>query len=97
MPPRTLLSSEQRTRLFTIPIDPAAAEASGVFDALLLIAPSHTLEALRNGLNHATANRVVAGIQKDLRKVTDHELAAHLSPWVRPSKRTVPYTATSKQ
>lgn len=69
------------------------AEANGVFDALLLVAPAHTLEILRKDLNHATANRVVATIHKDLMKVPDHELASHLSPWVELKKRPLPYAA----
>jgi len=74
-----------------------AADANGMFDALLLVAPARTLEALRKGLDHATAARLVAAIQKDLMKVPDYELASHLSRWVRPRKRTLPYAATSKQ
>jgi Domain of unknown function (DUF4158) len=33
MPPRTLLSSEQRTRLFSIPTDPAEMTRHYVLDA----------------------------------------------------------------
>ena len=63
------------------------AETSGVFEALLLVAPAHTLDVIHKELSPATASRVVASINKDLIKVPDHALAPHLSPWVRPKKR----------
>jgi protein required for attachment to host cells len=62
------------------------AEANGEFDSLLLVAPTHTLNAIRDHLDRATAARIIALLDKDIVKTPDHELAPHLFPWVRPAK-----------
>jgi protein required for attachment to host cells len=71
------------------------AEANGEFGSLLLVAPAHTVNAIREHLNRATAGRILAVIEKDLAKVPDNELASHLTPWAHPAKRVPPYEASS--
>lgn len=71
------------------------SEANGEFDSLLLVAPTHTLDAIRGHLTRAAAGRIAAVLAKDLVKTPDHELAPHLFPWVRRAKRAAPYEARS--
>lgn len=63
------------------------AEADGAFDELVVVAPAHTLNTIREELNHATVARLVGTLAKDLVKTPDHELGSHLLPWVRPVER----------
>jgi len=55
--------------------------ADGAFDQLVLVAPAHTLNEIRDELDTTTAARLVGTLQKDLTKVPDHELASHLDEW----------------
>jgi protein required for attachment to host cells len=47
-------------------------------DALVLVAPSHTLSELRNALSRELDKRVVTTLAKDLTKVPDADLPKHL-------------------
>lgn len=58
------------------------ASADGAFEQLVLVAPAHTLNDIRNELDATTAAKVVGTLQKDLTKVPDHELAPHMGAWV---------------
>jgi protein required for attachment to host cells len=50
----------------------------GRFDKLVLVAPPRVLTELKEKLSKAMAKLVADGLQKDLTKVPDHELATHL-------------------
>lgn len=54
------------------------AAAAAVFDRLVVAAPAHTLHDLRAALSAEAAGKLVAEIQKDLLKVPDANIAAHL-------------------
>jgi protein required for attachment to host cells len=49
---------------------------------VVLVAPAHTLNEIRNELDATTAAKLIGSLQKDLIKVPDHELAPHLHEWV---------------
>jgi len=59
------------------------ASAQGAFDHLVLVAPPHTMNGIRDELDTTTAAKVLGSLQKDLTKVPDHELASHLDEWAR--------------
>ena len=56
-----------------------AALAVHAFDRLVLVAPPAMLGDLRHVLKKSLAERVVAEVDKDLVKVADHDIAAHLA------------------
>jgi protein required for attachment to host cells len=66
--------------------DAVAAEinrAAGEFDELILVAPPHSLNSIREALD-ATAGAVVIGtLAKDLVKTPDDALWPHLKEWVQ--------------
>jgi protein required for attachment to host cells len=64
-----------------------AAAAANSFDELVIVAPPHTLVAVRQRLNTTTSARVVGTLAKDLAKTPDAELWPHLRSWIRPSRR----------
>jgi len=55
------------------------ASSRGEFDALVLVAPAHALSDLRQALDASTRRKVTAQLQKDLTKVPNADLAAHLA------------------
>lgn len=57
-----------------------AEHGRGQFDNLVLVAPPGVLTELRNHLSRPMAEIVVDDLQKDLTKVPDHDLTAHLAP-----------------
>ena len=57
-----------------------AEQKQGRFDELVLVAPPGVLTQLKDRLSKTVANTVVRDLQKDLTKVRDHELTAHLDP-----------------
>ena len=60
----------------------SAASARDEFDELLLVAPTRTMNELREALDEKTLARVVGTLEKDLVKTPDHELSPHLREWV---------------
>ncbi len=62
------------------------AEA-GSFDELVIIAPPHTLIAIRQRLNAVTDGKIVGTIPKDLTQTPDGELWPHLRWWIQPAQR----------
>ncbi len=56
-----------------------AEYGSGQFDKLVLVAPPGVLTELKNALSKPIARLVASDLQKDLTKIPDHDLAAHLS------------------
>ena len=55
----------------------------GGFDKLVLVAPPRVLTELKEKLSKTMAKLVADGLQKDLTKVPDHELTAHLAAALR--------------
>ncbi len=55
----------------------------GRFEKLVLVAPPRVLTELKEKLSKSMARLVADGLQKDLTKVPDHELAPHLAPPLR--------------
>ncbi|MDR3529156.1 MAG: host attachment protein [Rhodopila sp.] len=66
-----------------------AAAARDAFDELVVVAPAHTLHAIREALDTRTEARVVGTLAKDLVNTPDSELWPHVRAWVRPVHRTV--------
>ncbi len=58
------------------------AAAAGEFDHLVVVAPSHALGELRDGLGEAARKTLVGTLGKDLVKTPDHELPEHLAEWL---------------
>jgi protein required for attachment to host cells len=56
-----------------------AANAAAEFDQLILVAPSHALRQLLDGLDGLTRKKVASQLQKDLTHVPAGELAKHFS------------------
>jgi protein required for attachment to host cells len=65
------------------------AAADDGFDELVIVAPPHTLVAVRQRLDAATDAKIVGTLAKDLVKVPDHELWPHLRWWIRPPRREI--------
>ena len=55
--------------------------ASGEFDRLVLVAPARALNGLRAAMGAQTQARIAGTLAKDLVKVPDHALYAHLENW----------------
>jgi protein required for attachment to host cells len=54
------------------------------FDALLIVAPSHSLNEIRARLNGTTAAKLVGTLAKDLAKTPDADLWSHLKDMIPP-------------
>ena len=54
------------------------ANTQDEFDALVLIAPAHALADLRQALDEPARRKITGQLQKDLTKVPNADLAAHL-------------------
>ena len=63
--------------------------SAGGFDELVIVAPPHTLNAIKEELCTDVQARVIGTLEKDLVKTPDHELWPHLRHWVRPVHRAV--------
>ncbi|MDA8049650.1 MAG: host attachment protein [Rhodospirillales bacterium] len=70
------LAKEAFARLVAHEIGVAAA--SGSYDGVVLAAPARVLNTIRAGLDAAAAECIVGMLRKDLVKVPDAELEAHL-------------------
>jgi protein required for attachment to host cells len=55
--------------------------------SLVLVAPSRTLQDIRNGLDAQAAEVLIGTLPKDLVKVPDDALSEHLSAWIPPVMR----------
>jgi len=66
-----------------------AGAARGVFDELIVVAPSHVLSEIRGALDTTAEAKVIGTLPKDLVKTPDDELGPHLREWVPPVHRTV--------
>ncbi len=51
------------------------------YTQLVLVAPPHTLHDLREALGKQAAAKVVDSLNKDLVKLNDHDVSAHLAKW----------------
>jgi protein required for attachment to host cells len=79
------LGKEKFARLVADQLNEASSRDD--FDELVIVAPAHSLNAIRKELNTGTDAKVVGTLGKDLVKVPDHELWPHLREWVRPVHR----------
>ncbi|OYV53618.1 MAG: hypothetical protein B7Z78_02270 [Rhodospirillales bacterium 20-60-12] len=57
------------------------------FDDLAIVAPAHSLSAIRETLDVITNTKVIGTLAKDLVKVPDQDLWEHVRAWVRPTHR----------
>jgi len=57
------------------------------FDDLAIVAPSHSLSAIREKLDVNTNAKVIGTLAKDLVKVPDKDLWEHVRHWVGPTHR----------
>ncbi len=64
-----------------------AASVAGMFDKIAIVAPPHTLSAIRASLDTTTAAKIVGTLAKDLVKTPDDELWPHVRAWIRPVHR----------
>ena len=55
-----------------------AGHGRGQFDKLVLVAPPGVLTELKKALSKPIAKMIASDLQKDLTKVPDHDLGAHL-------------------
>lgn len=62
----------------------ATAFARGDFNRLVLAAPSHTLNAIRDRLGGEVSRTIVGTLGKDLVKLPDEDVALHLRQWLVP-------------
>ena len=78
--PRQDLKQQAKEDFVKLVADELAAEHErGAFDQLMLVAPPRVLTELRQKLAKPIADLVVKDLQKDLTKVPDHDLTAHLA------------------
>ena len=63
-------------------------EISGdnAFDALVIVAPSDSLNVIHAALNAVTGAKLIGTLNKDLVKVPDDALWPHLQEWLRPAR-----------
>jgi protein required for attachment to host cells len=80
-----VLEKERFAHLVAAQLGEAAAR--GAFDELVLVAPAHVLNELREELDAAAASRLVGTLAKDLVKTPDGELWPHVREWVSPVRR----------
>jgi protein required for attachment to host cells len=66
-------------------LNEAAARES--FGELVVVAPAHTLNAIREKLERTAASKIVGTLARDLTKTPDDELWPHVREWVRPTRR----------
>jgi protein required for attachment to host cells len=55
----------------------------GAFDRLVLVAPAHALNAIREKLSPEAHAKVVGSVMKDLVRLSDADLSPHLTEWWR--------------
>lgn len=63
------------------------AAAGDEFDELLLVAPPHVMQELREVLDDRAKKLLVGTLEKDLVKTPDHELWPHVRDWLSPVRR----------
>ncbi len=64
-----------------------AAAVGDTFDDLVIAAPAHVLNAIREHLDTGTDAKIIGTLHKDLVKTPDHELWPHVREWVPPVHR----------
>lgn len=57
------------------------------FDDLAIVAPPHSMNAIREKLDVTTNGKIIGTLEKDLVKVRDQDLWEHVRHWVRPTHR----------
>jgi protein required for attachment to host cells len=79
-PRRDLHEAAKEGFIHTLAAELATLCTDDRYDALVLVAPPGALTVLRGALDKPSSALVLDELQKDLTKVPDHDLAAHLSP-----------------
>ncbi|MGO9818637.1 MAG: host attachment protein [Acidocella sp.] len=72
---------------FAVWVAEQLSQNTASYDELVLVAPAHTLNIIRERLNKQAAAKVVGTVEKDLAKIADHDLWPHVREWVRPVHR----------
>ena len=72
---------------FAVWVAEQLSQNTASYDELVLVAPAHTLNIIREHLNKQAAAKVVGTVEKDLAKIADHDLWPHVREWVRPVHR----------
>lgn len=57
------------------------------FDELVLVAPSRVLTVIQEHLDQNVGAKIAGTLDKDLTKISDHDLWTHVKHWVRPVHR----------
>jgi protein required for attachment to host cells len=57
------------------------------FDELVLVAPAHILRTIEAHLDRPARGKIAGTLDKDLTKISDHDLWPHIKQWVRPVHR----------
>jgi len=78
-PKRDLKEAAKEDFIRTVGVELAQLQKDGRFDELVLVAPPGAIRELKDGLTKSVAACVVKELQRDLTKVSDHDLAAHFS------------------
>jgi protein required for attachment to host cells len=79
------LEKEEFARLIAHQLNASASR--GEFDELVIVAPAHSLRAIREELDTSTNAKIVGMLAKNLVKTPDHKLWPHVRVWVRPVHR----------
>ncbi len=78
-PKRDLHDAAKEDFIRAVGEDLAGLQKEGSFDELVLVAPPGVIRELKDALSKPVAACVVKELHKDLTKVPDHDLNAHLS------------------
>lgn len=79
------LEKEKFAQLIARQLNEAASQDE--FDELVVVAPPHTLIAIRKNLDAVAHARIIGTLQKDLVKTPDDELWPHVRTWLGPVHR----------
>lgn len=72
---------EQAKQRYAAGLAEALDRQVNAYSQLVLVAPPHTLHDLREALGKQAAAKVVGTLNKDLVKLNDHDVSAHLAKW----------------
>lgn len=79
-PRRDLREAAKEDFIRAVAAELDALKSDGKFEQLMLVAPPGVLTELKSALGKGASESVVRELQKDLTKVPDHDLTAHLAP-----------------
>ena len=86
--PRSDLQQLEKAKFAAVVADAVdTACAREQISGVLLVAPPHALNEVKENLSVAAARKVLGSVAKDLAKVPDHQLQTHLADWIPPIYR----------